>query len=108
MKEHYRETEKDHKFRVVQNKTNYQHKSQEQKYQKAFLKNMPMPKYKYPNLSDMLAIASKTLNASEKVEYKPKKNPSRNKLASLNRKEESKQKTIKKDCQPKKDSLKKS
>ena len=81
MKEHFRETEKDHQYMVIQNKTSYQHKSQEQKYQKAFLKNAPMPKYKYPNLSDMLAIASKTLNTNTKVELQPKKNPSRTKLA---------------------------
>ena len=61
------------------------HKSQEQGYQKAFLKNAPMPKNKYPNLTDMLAIASKTLvNSNKKViELQPKKNPSRQKLASL-------------------------
>lgn len=70
---------------VIQNKTSYMHKSQEQKYQKAFLKNAPMPKNKYPNLTDMLAIASKTLiNNNKKVaEAYPKKNPSRHKLASL-------------------------
>lgn len=38
------------------------HLTQEQRYQKAFLKNAPLPKYNYPNLNDMLAIASKTIS----------------------------------------------
>ena len=85
MKEKFTETEKAHEYLVIQNKTSYMHKSQEQKYQKAFLKNAPMPKGKYPNLTDMLAIASKTLINSnqKKSEIHPKKNPSRQKLASL-------------------------
>ena len=90
---------------VIQNKTNYQYKSQEQKYQKAFLKNTPMPKYKYPNLTDMLAIASETLNTNNKVEQQPKKNPSRAKLVSINHKSKPKDNSIKKEVLSKKDSL---
>ena len=63
-KQRYEETERDHDFLVIKNRTVTAHKANEQKYQKAFLKNGPMPKYNYPHLGDMLAIASKTLYAT--------------------------------------------
>ena len=77
---------------VVKKNTTYKHKSQEQKYQKAFLKNGPLPKYKYPNLSDMLAIASKTLNKNDRVEIQPKKKQSPQKLAAITGKDKIKEK----------------
>jgi hypothetical protein len=77
----HKETEKEHEFLTIKQKLSSVHQSYEQKYQKAFLKNAPMPKYKYPNLNDMLAIASTALNFKdrkvEKVQSKPKKRPSR-------------------------------
>ena len=55
----------------------------------------------------MLAIASKTLNANQKVEIPPKKNPSRQKLASITGKSKPKGKNIeKKEVLTKKASLK--
>ena len=107
MKERFRDTEKEHNYLVLQQSVSYKHKSHEQKYQKAFLKNAPLPKYKYPNLSDMLAIASKTLNANQKVEFPQKKNPSRQKLASITAKTKPKdKKNEKKELLSKKASLK--
>ena len=56
-----------------------------------------MPKYKYPNLNDMLAIASKTLNSNQKnIGFQVKKQPSRQKLASLTGKEKEKYKKVNK------------
>ena len=55
----------------------------------------------------MLAIASKTLNTNQKVEFPQKKNPSRQKLASITAKSKPKDKKIeKKELLNKKTSLK--